>query len=60
MALPLFLLMALSAHDHGKYDGWFWNKMGFEYPAMWAIGALYFLINGGGLISLDHLLGFEF
>jgi hypothetical protein len=22
--------------------------MGFEYPAMWAIGALYFLINGGG------------
>ena len=60
MALPLFLLMALSAYDHGKYDGWFWNKMGFEYPAMWAIAVLYFLVNGGGLISLDHLLGFEF
>ena len=60
MALPLFLLLALSAHDHGKFDGWFWNRMGFEYPAMWAIGALYFLINGGGLISLDHLLGFAF
>ncbi len=60
MALPLFLLMTLSAFDHLKYDGWFWNKMGFEYPAMWAIGALYFLINGGGLISIDHLLGFEF
>jgi putative oxidoreductase len=61
MALPLFLLMALSAYDHAKYDGWFWNKMGVEYPAMWAIGALYFLINGGGPISLDHLLlGFEF
>ena len=60
MALPLFVLMALSAYDHGKYDGWFWNKMGFEYPAMWAIGVLYFLVNGGGLISLDHLLGFEF
>ena len=60
MALPLFLLMALSAYDHLKYDGWFWNKMGFEYPAMWALGVLYFLINGGGLISLDHLLGFEF
>jgi putative oxidoreductase len=60
MALPLFALMALSAYDHGKYDGWFWNKSGFEYPAMWAIGVLYFLINGGGLISLDHLLGFEF
>ena len=61
MALPLFLLMALSAYDHAKYDGWFWNKMGVEYPAMWAIGVLYFLINGGGTISLDHLLlGFEF
>jgi len=61
MALPLFALMALSAYDHAKYDGYFWNKMGVEYPAMWAIGALYVLINGGGKISLDHLLiGWEF
>ena len=61
MALPLFVLMALSAHDHWKYDGYFWNKSGVEYPAMWAVGALYFLINGGGRFSLDHLLlGFEF
>ena len=60
MALPLFVLLALSAHDHGKYDGWFWNKSGFEYPAVWAAGVLYFLVNGGGLISLDHWLGFEF
>ena len=61
MALPLFLLMALSAYDHAKYDGYFWNKVGFEYPAMWAVGVLYFLINGGGTISVDHLLlGWEF
>jgi putative oxidoreductase len=61
MALPVFLLMALSAYDHAKYDGYFWNKMGVEYPAMWAIGALYFLVHGGGAISLDHLLlGREF
>ncbi len=61
MALPVFLLMALSAYDHGKHDGYFWNKSGIEYPAMWAIGALYFLVHGGGAISLDHLLlGFEF
>ena len=56
MALPLFVLMALSAYDHAKYDGYFWNKVGVEYPAMWAIGVLYFLIHGGGPISLDHLL----
>ena len=60
MALPLFALLVLSAYDHAKYDGYFWNRMGIEYPAMWALGVLYFLINGGGPISLDHLLGFEF
>ena len=32
MALPLFALLALSAYDHAKYDGWFWNRMGIEYP----------------------------
>jgi putative oxidoreductase len=60
MALPLFILLALSAYDHARYDGYFWNKSGIEYPAMWAAGVLYFLINGGGEISLDRLLGFEF
>jgi putative oxidoreductase len=61
MALPVFLLLVLSAYDHAKYDGYFWNKMGVEYPAMWAAGALYFLVHGGGMISLDHLLlGREF
>ena len=60
MALPLFVLLALSAADHGKYDGWFWNKSGFEYPAMWAAGSLYFLMNGGGAISLVRLIGWHF
>jgi putative oxidoreductase len=56
MAFLVFALMALSACDHLKYDGYFWNRMGFEYPAMWAVGALYFAVHGGGAISLDRLL----
>ena len=60
MALPMFVLMALSAYDHAKNDGYFWNKVGVEYPAMWATGILYFVIHGGGAISLDHLIGWEF
>lgn len=60
MALPLFVLLVLSAYDHWKYDGYFWNKSGVEYPAMWAAGVLYFLVNGGGAISLDRLIGFAF
>lgn len=61
MAALVFVLLALSAYDHARYDGYFWNKSGIEYPAMWAAGALYFLVNGGGMISFDHLLlGREF
>ena len=60
MALPLFALLALSAYDHAKYDGYFWNKIGLEYPAMWAIGVLYFVIHGGGPFSLDRLIGWQF
>ncbi len=60
MALPLFALLALSAYDHARHDGYFWNKSGVEYPAIWAAGVLYFLIGGGGAISLDRLIGWEF
>jgi putative oxidoreductase len=60
-ALPVFVLLALSAYDHARYDGYFWNRSGVEYPAMWAAGALYFLIAGGGPLSLDRwLIGWEF
>ncbi len=55
-ALPLFVLLALSAYDHGRHDGYFWNRSGIEYPAMWAAGVLYFLVNGGGPLSLDQWL----
>ena len=55
-----YLLLAAAAYDHAKYDGYFWNKIGLEYPAMWAIGVLYFAIHGGGPISLDRLIGWQF
>ena len=56
MAVPYLILMTLSAYDHAKYDGYFWNRSGIEYPLMWAVGVLYFLVHGGGPLSLDHLL----
>jgi putative oxidoreductase len=58
-ALAVFILMLLSTVDHIK-DGYFWNTRGIEYPAMWAIAALYFVLHGGGVISLDRLIGWEF
>jgi putative oxidoreductase len=58
-ALAVFILMLLSTVDHIK-DGYFWNTRGIEYPAMWALAALYFVFHGGGAISLDRLIGWEF
>ena len=58
-AVAVTILMFLSIVDHIK-DGYFWNTRGIEYPAMWTLGALYFVFHGGGAISLDRLIGWEF
>jgi uncharacterized membrane protein YphA (DoxX/SURF4 family) len=53
------VLMTLSVIEHVK-DGYFWNRQGIEYPALWAAAALYFVAAGGGVHSLDHMLGVAF
>jgi putative oxidoreductase len=59
VSIPVFILLALSVYAHRK-DGWFWNTQGMEYPLIWGMASLYFLVHGGGTLSLDHLLGWEF
>jgi putative oxidoreductase len=59
VSIPIFILLALSIYAHRK-DGWFWNTQGVEYPLIWAMASLYFLVHGGGTLSLDYLLGWEF
>ena len=59
VAVPIFILLAMSIYDNVK-DGWFWNTRGVEYPLIWSLAALYFLVHGGGIYSLDHWLGWEF
>jgi putative oxidoreductase len=57
-AVVLFLLVAnVERWRVGKY---FWNKLGLEYTLMWTIAAFYVLVRGGGLYSIDHLLGWDF
>ena len=51
-----FLLVATTIHLPG---GFFWTEGGWEYPALWAILAGYFVVKGGGRISLDRLIGRE-
>ena len=56
--LVLFLLVAnVERWRVGRY---FWNKLGLEYTLMWTIAAFYVLVHGGGLYSLDHLIGLDF
>jgi putative oxidoreductase len=60
-ALAIVIFLIVSNYERWRVGGYFWNKTGLEYTLMWTLGALYFLINGAGPISLDHLLiGREF
>jgi len=39
--------------------GFFWTDGGYEYPLLWGIVALSFVIRGGGRYSVDALIGSE-
>jgi putative oxidoreductase len=57
-AILLFLLVTnVERWRVGKY---FWNQLGLEYTVMWTVATFYFLVHGGGRISLDHLIGRAF
>jgi putative oxidoreductase len=59
-ALLVFVFFLGAAYDHARFDGYFWNKLGMEYPALWGLVALFFVFAGGSTLSLDTLwLGWE-
>jgi putative oxidoreductase len=59
-ALLIVIFFVGAAYDHARFDGYFWNKLGMEYPALWGLVALLYAIAGGGALSLDALwLGWE-
>ena len=53
--LLIFLFFLGAAYDHLRFDGYFWNTLGMEYPALWGLVALFFACAGGGALSLDRL-----
>jgi putative oxidoreductase len=56
VAVPIVVFLVISNFERWRVGGYFWNKTGLEYTLMWTIAAFYFLVRGGGVISLDHLL----
>jgi putative oxidoreductase len=61
VALIGFIQMLLVAHYHSRFG--FWHNVqggGIEYPLMWAAVMLFFVIRGGGPLSIDSRMGREF
>jgi uncharacterized membrane protein YphA (DoxX/SURF4 family) len=55
-AVPIVIFLLVANYERWCVGGYFWNKLGIEYTLMWTLGAIYFLVHGGGAISVDHLL----
>jgi len=60
VGVPIVLFLLVANVERWRVGRYFWNKLGLEYTLMWTIAAFYILVNGGGLYSLDHLLGWDF
>jgi putative oxidoreductase len=60
-AMPIVVFLAVSNVERWRVGGFFWNTLGLEYTLVWTAAAFFFLVHGGGLYSLDHvLIGREF
>jgi putative oxidoreductase len=53
-------MMAIAVVTVHLPAGFFWTNGGFEYPLMWGLVALSFVLRGGGRYSLDAVIGREF
>ena len=55
-AVVIFMLTAI---HFTSAKGFFWSAGGMEYPILIGVCALFFLIRGGGVWSLDRAIGRE-
>jgi len=56
VAVPILIFLIVTNIERWRIGRYFWNQLGLEYTLMWTIAVLYFLVHGGGVYSLDHLL----
>lgn len=59
VAAAVLVFMANAVVYHWP-NGFMWSDRGWEYPAMWGVVALVFLVRGGGPFSVDDKIGREF
>jgi len=58
VAVPILIFLLVAVLFHAP-NGFYWNRLGFEYPLFWAIVVFHFLVRGGGAWSLDAVIGRE-
>ena len=58
--LLIVIFLVVANIERWRVGRYFWNQLGLEYTLMWTIAACYFLVHGGGIISLDRLIGRAF
>ena len=56
-AVPIVVFLAMATLRPLAHERLFLEQAGLEYTLLWGVAALYFLVHGGGIYSLDHLLG---
>ena len=59
VAALVVAMMAVAVVQVHLPAGFFWTSGGYEYPLLWGIVALTFVIRGGGRYSLDAAIGRE-
>jgi putative oxidoreductase len=59
-ALAVVIFMINGVWFTSKQGGFFWTNRGSEFAILLLLAALYFLVRGGGPLSLDRKLGREF
>ena len=59
VAALVFGVMAVAVVAVHWPAGFFWTSGGYEYPLLWAVAALFFVLRGGGRYSADALIGRE-
>lgn len=59
VAALVFGLMAVAVVQVHLPAGFFWTDGGYEYPLLWGVVALSYVIRGGGRYSVDALIARE-
>ena len=60
VAAAITALMAVAMFSVHLDAGFFWTDGGYEFPLMWGLLALSFVLRGGSTYSVDSRIGREF